>query len=154
MDNEDEERDSVMLSTRVDRKTIKELTGAAISEHRTLSEIVRRYLHMGLKNDGYRRDDERLSQIIRNTMQEVLKPHVERLASISAKAANIDGASFFLLTYIGRLLLPSSERQLLDEAAENARRLGLEYLKLKKDRNLDEFIQNGIKAMQDTDDSD
>lgn len=135
---------------RLDPTTNDALSRIAIAEgHCDKSVIIRRYIEKGLKNDGYRPDDERLRQLIRDAVQEVMKPHVERLASISAKAANIDAANFFLMFYIGRLVLPPSELQRLDEAVENARRLGIEFLKLRKDRDLDEFISNGAESMKD-----
>jgi hypothetical protein len=134
---------------RLDDETEAILTRIAITEKRTKSEIIRRYIDMGIKNSGYRPDDERLGQLIRDALQEILKPNVERLASISAKAANIDAASFFLLLYVGKLMLPPSERQRVEEAAENARKLGIDYLKLRKDRDIDAFIQGGIKEMND-----
>ena len=126
------------------------LTRIAISEKRSRSEIIRRYIDMGLKGSGYRPDDEHLQQIIKEAVYEILQPQINRLASISAKAANIDAASFFLLTYVGRLMLPPSDRRLVDEAAENARRLGIEYLKLRKDRSIDEFIRAGVEELRNT----
>ena len=104
---------------------------------------------------AFRLDDEtdailtRIAQLIREAVQEIMKPHVERLASISAKAANIDAASFFLQLYVGKLMLPPSERQQVDEAAEKARRLGIEFLKLRKDRDIDVFIGKGVAEMND-----
>jgi hypothetical protein len=134
---------------RLDPDTNAILTRIAITEKRTKSEIIRRYIEMGIKNDGYRPDDERLGQLIREAVQEIMKPHVERLASISAKAANIDAASFFLQVYVGRLMLPPSERDRMDEAAENARRLGIDYLKLRKGMDIDSFITAGAAGMKD-----
>ncbi len=145
--NNREAADVVSFRLEGERKNIIEKVASA--EKKNKSEIIRRYIDMGIKNDGYRRNDELLRELIRDVVQEVMKPHVERLASISAKAANIDAASFFLLVYVGRLVLPPSERRLVDEAAENARRLGIEFLKLKKDRDLDDFILGGLKDMQD-----
>jgi len=134
---------------RLDDETDAILTRIAITEHRSKSEIIRRYIDMGIKNSGYRPDDERLAQLIREAVQEIMKPHVERLASISAKAANIDAASFFLQLYVGKLMLPPSERQQVDEAAEKARQLGIEFLKLRKDRDIDVFIGKGVAEMND-----
>ncbi len=136
------------VTVRFDKDDYDTFCRIAIEEKRTKSEVIRRLTRIGLKNSGYRPDDERLRELIRDVVQEVMKPHVERLASISAKAANIDAASFFLLVYVGRLMLPPSERLLVDEAAENARRLGIEFLKLKKDRDLDEFIRAGAENMR------
>jgi predicted transcriptional regulator len=134
---------------RLDPETNAVLSRIAITEHRTKSEIIRRYIDMGIKNSGFRPDDERMGQMIRDAVQEVMKPHVERLASISAKATNIGAASFFLQSFVGRLMFPPSDRERIDEAAENARRLGIEYLKLKKERDPDEFIAAGVAGMKD-----
>ena len=54
-----------------------------------------------------------------------MKPYVERLAAISAKATQLSGADFFLMVYLGTMLLPDGSRQQLEEAAARARKLGI-----------------------------
>ncbi|BDF70354.1 hypothetical protein CE91St41_24190 [Oscillospiraceae bacterium] len=78
-----------------------------------------------------------------------MKPYVERLAAISAKATQLSGADFFLMVYLGTMLLPDGSRQQLEEAAARARKLGIEYLKLGKEKDIDAFIASGILKVKD-----
>jgi len=77
-----------------------------------------------------------------------MKPQVERLASISAKATQISSAAYFLLVYLMRTLLPEGEREEADEVAAKARKLGIEYLKL-RDKDIDTFIRSGIERFKE-----
>lgn len=144
---EKESNDSICV--RFNAATRRALDSKAANEKRTLSDIIRQFVDTSLKYEGYLPDDEHLRQLIREELSNILKPNVERLASISAKAANIDAASFFLLTFVAKLMLPPSESHRIEEASENARRLGIEYLKLNKNRDLDDFIQRGVNDMRD-----
>lgn len=134
---------------RCDTKT-EELIGKLAKEQKcTKSDILRDLIDKGLKSDGYKPEEDRAYTLVRAAVQEVMKPYVERLASISAKASQIAGADFFLLVYLGSLLLPPDERQRMDEAAARARQLGIEYLKIKADADIDRFIATGVLKVQD-----
>lgn len=121
----------------------------AAEQRKTKSEVLRQLVDAGLVATGYRQDDEYLDKKIREAVAAELKPSVERLASISAKAAQISGAAFFMSVYMGQLVLPASEQDLVREVAADARKLGIEYLKL-KDRDVDDFIATGVKKILDS----
>lgn len=50
--------------------------------------------------------------------------------------------------YMGQLMLPDIEKQLVQDVATEARKLGIEYLKL-KDRDVDTFISEGVAKVTD-----
>lgn len=128
----------------------EELIGKLAKEQkRTKSDILRQLVDKGLKSDGYKPEEDRAYTLVRTAVQEVMKPYVERLAAISAKASQIAGADFFLLVYLGGLLLPQQERQRMDEAAARARQLGIEYLKIKSDADIDRFIASGVMKVRE-----
>ncbi len=102
----------------------------------------------GLIASSQKADDDYLEGIVRRTVQESLKPHVERLAAISAKATQISGAAFFMGMYAALLRRSPAEQQEIQDAAGQARELGIQYLKL-KDRDIDAFIQEGVKSMKE-----
>lgn len=121
----------------------------AKEQRRTKSDILRELVKKGLESSGYKPEEDRAYTLVRAAVQEVMKPYVERLAAISAKATQLSGADFFLMVYLGTLLLPESGRQQLEEAAARARKLGIEYLKLSKDTDIDAFIASGIMKIND-----
>ena len=121
----------------------------AISDGRTTSSVYRELVEKGLIAGGYRSGEKDLAGMMRTTVDEVMKPQIERLASISAKAAQISAAAFFLAAYNGRQAVPEYLQAEYDEIATQARKLGIEYLKLSKDKSLDDFISRGMSRMGD-----
>lgn len=121
----------------------------ATAEGRSVSSVYRELVEKGLVAGGYRSGEKDLAGMMRTTVDEALKPQIERLASISAKAAQISAAAFFLAAYNGRQSVPGYLQAEYDEIATQARKLGIEYLKLSKDKSLDEFISRGLGRMGD-----
>lgn len=114
----------------------------ADSEGKTRSEVIRSLCEKGLVAGGYTSGVQEINATVKEALIEVLQPSVERLASISAKTAHIAAAAFFLEVATNRLF--TSEPEQIDAIAAKARRLGIEYLKLKKDQDLDDWLQQAI----------
>lgn len=119
----------------------------AEAEGRSVSMVYRDLIERGLAAGGYRSGSQDMAGMVRVAVQETVKPQVERLAAISAKAAQISAAAFFLAAYNGRQAVPDYQREAYDDLAAQARKLGIEYLKLSQDKSLDEFIGRGISRM-------
>lgn len=137
-----------ILTIKLDKITDEKIAKAAIAEHTTKSAIIRRYIEQGLKSDGYQLDDERLYEMIKKAVREEIKQPVERLAAISAKGTQIGAAAFFMGVYSSRVSLDATECGNVDNMAERARKLGIEYLKLKDD-DIDRFIGRSGRKMSD-----
>jgi len=133
---------------RCSQETSELITQLAHQEHRPKSEVLRDLVDKGLVASGLKADEDYLNSLVRSTVQEVMKPHVERLAAISAKATQISGAGFFMGMYAAMLRRSPAEQQEIQDAAGQARELGIQYLKL-KDRDIDAFIQEGVKSMKE-----
>ena len=114
----------------------------ADSEGKTRSEVIRSLCEKGLVAGGYTSGVQEINATVKEALIEVLQPSVERLAAISAKAAHIAAAAFFMELYNNRQL--SEEPEVIDAVAAKARRLGVEYLKLKKDQDLDDWLAQAI----------
>lgn len=123
----------------------------ALAEDRSVSSVYRELVEKGLVAAGYRAGEKDLTTMIRTVVNETIKPHVERLAAISAKGVQIDAASYFLQMYNGRQALPEYQQEEFDGIAANARKMGIEYLKLPKDKDIDEFISRGFRRMGEDD---
>ena len=115
----------------------------AAEQRRSKSEVLRQLVDAGLTATGYAENDEYLRTVLDGAM----KPHVERLAAISAKATQISGAAYFMSIYLLHELMPERS-PFIEEAAGVSRRLGVEYLKLARDRDLDEFLQAGAEQLK------
>lgn len=133
------------ITFRVSVETEAIVKKIAESEGRSASSVYREMLDRGLAAAGYRSGSEDLRELVGNTLEELLKPQVERLATISAKGTQLSAAAFFLLAYIGNQQANYPEE--FEAIAAQARKLGIEYLKLSKDRSLDDFIRAGITRL-------
>lgn len=120
----------------------------AAAEDRTVSAVYRDLVEKGLAAGGYRSGGQDLAELVRTAVREELRPQVERLAAISAKGTQIGAASFFLAAYNGRQAVPEYRREEYDELAAQARKLGVEFLKLSKDKSLDDFLARGLDRME------
>ena len=124
----------------------------ATAEGRSVSSVYRDLVEKGLVAGGYRSGEKDLAAMVRTAVEETMKPHVERLAAISAKGVQIGAASYFLQVYNGKQALPEWQHEDYDALAAQARKLGIEYLKLSRDKDLDTFVRQGNRRMGGDDD--
>lgn len=122
----------------------------AQGEGRSKSAVYRDLIEKGLIAGGYRSGSYDLSTLVREAVESAMKPQTDRLAAISAKAAQISAAAFFLAAYSGKLVLPPELQADFNEVSARARKLGVEYLKLSKDKSLDDFIGGGLRRMEES----
>ncbi len=132
---------------RCSSETDEILRSIGAASGKSMSAVLRELVEKGLAAGGYLPGVKELDQIVQDAVAASLQPAVDRLASISAKAAHIGAAAFFMALYTDRLLLPDSLRGDLDEIAGRARRLGIEYLKVSKSADLDEWIAQAVGRM-------
>lgn len=118
----------------------------AAQEQRPMSEVLRDLVEKGLAVSGAGIEQDHLYETVRQAVEEVTRPSVERLAKISAKATQISSAAFFMSIFAATRGVGVEEQTEIQEAAESARRLGIQYLKL-KDRDIDAFIRDGTKQI-------
>lgn len=112
------------------------------------SKVLRDLVIAGLQAQGYLDGaTENLADMVQHAVDASLKPQVERLAAISAKAAHISAASFFMNYSVLRQFMPEDFLPQFDEVAAKARKLGSEYLRLNKNRDIDQFLSRGLAAM-------
>lgn len=114
-----------------------------------LSNLIRDLIKKGLIASGYLPGAPDTAALVREALESVLKPQVDRLASISAKAAQITAASFFMAAYSGELMIPDDMRLDYDAVIAQARKLGIAFVKLPRGSSLDDFLANGVQQMDD-----
>lgn len=119
----------------------------AQAEGRSNSSVCREMVEKGLVAAGYRNGSQDVSKMVREAVKEEMKPYVERLATISAKGTQISAAAFFLAAYQAEQATPEYARDEFREIAAQARKLGIEFLKLSRDSSLDNFISQALGRM-------
>lgn len=95
------------------------------------SEYVRSLYFKGKEIYSLNDNKDELSEYIEITLEKVLKPHVERLASISAKGAIMSSASTFLNAQALAEFVPMDRRRDFLEVYNKCRLKGIAYVKTK-----------------------
>jgi len=141
------EEKGLRVCFRVGESTDNAIRRIANAEGKNISMVYRDMVEMGLEAAGYRKGGESMAELIRRNLDEILKPQADRLAAMSAKAAQISAANFFLMTWLADQQVPSYQKEELSSLVQESRKLGVEFLKLSRDKNLDEFIRRGYGRM-------
>lgn len=141
---------SAYRPVRCSRELDETLGRLAAQQHTSKSEVLRDLVDRGLVSIGAKADEDYLYGLVQRAVKEIMQPQVERLAAISAKATHISSASFFMAVYLATRDCSPAEQRQVEEIAASARSLGIQYLKL-KDRDIDAFIQNGVKTIMEDD---
>ena len=137
---------AVYIPFRCSKETERAIEKLAQTRGQPRSEVLRDLVDSGLVAAGAKMDDDYLYELMKKAVLATMKPQVERLATISAKAAQISGAAFFMNVFTATRNCPLTEQQEIEEAAGSARGLGIQYLKL-KDHDIDAFIREGVKQV-------
>lgn len=138
---------SKYIPFRCSEETERILCNISAATGKSKSTVLRELVEKGLAAGGYLPGVRELDQVVQEAVSASIQPAVERLASISAKAAHISAAAFFLALYTDRLLLPEALQGELDDIAGRARRLGIEYLKVSKSADLDDWVAKAAGRM-------
>lgn len=124
-------RQSKKISIVLLEKQLEIIDNIAKKEGESRSEIIRELIDRGL-NDGLILENENfIADTVRKQMEVVIKPHIERLAKISAKSGHMAGRSAFLNAQIARDLVPAERRRDVNELWNNAQKKAVAYMKLK-----------------------
>lgn len=140
------------MSMRISADMRDAIDKIAVQQNMSRSDVVRELLHAGMAAKGYEQDEDHLYQLVRQAVKNELKAPVERLAAISAKAAQAAGANFFINVFSAALRLPERERSQILEAVSIAREQGIQFLKVKDD-GMDELLKRGAENMLGEDES-
>lgn len=110
----------------------------------TASEYVREMYYEGKKNYALEESIDSVVEIIDERLRAILKPQIERLASISAKGAIMSSTSTFLNAQALADLVPPNKQKDLLEVYEKARLKGVAYVKGRV-TDSEEEVQEAIK---------
>lgn len=140
---------AVYIPFRCSDETAKLIADLAKQRGAPKAEVARELVELGLAASGAKVESDHLYSVVKSAVEEAAHPSVERLAAISAKATQIASAAFFMSIWASARNGSAEEQTAIQEAVESARRLGIQYLKLTKDRDLDAFLREGAKQILD-----
>lgn len=111
----------------------------------TFSEAVRRLCDEALKLQVANDNINLITEIIDERLRSILKPNIERLASISAKGAIMSATSTFLNAQALADFVPPNKKKDMLEAYEKARLKGVAYVKGRVS-DTEEEVQEALKT--------
>lgn len=107
----------------------------------SFSEIVRDLVNKGLNEKIYEENTDLIAWVVRQQLEIVLKPHIERLAALSSKSGHMSATAAFLNVQALMDLVPKENRKDVRVMYENARKKAAVYMKTKAE---DWNNENGI----------
>ncbi|MCT4584038.1 MAG: hypothetical protein N4A54_03850 [Peptostreptococcaceae bacterium] len=106
-------------------KTISETTGQSIAE------VSRTLIEKGLASEWVDENTDLVAKIVRQQMEIVMKPHVERLAALSSKTGHMASTATFLNVQAFMDLVPTEKKKDVRSLYDKARKKAVEYMRTK-----------------------
>ncbi|WP_300381219.1 hypothetical protein [Clostridium sp.] len=132
---------SIIKQTRFTEKQLEAINRYAEVKGYKFSEAVRTLCQKGLEIEVANDNINLVVEIIDERLRAILKPQVERLASISAKGAIMSATSTFLNAQALSDFVPPQMRKDLVDTYEKARLKGVAYVKGRNGDCVNEVIK-------------
>lgn len=95
-----------------------------------LSEVIRNLIDKGLEERVLEENTDLIAQIVRQQLDIVLKPHVERLAKLSSKSGHMAATASFLNVQALMDLVPPERKKEVRTLYESARKKAAAYMRI------------------------
>ena len=123
------------INVSFDPESYENIKRLAAKQHKTMSEVVRNWSLQGLDGELNAQNIDLITDIIRTQMQDILRPSIDRLASINSKTCIQAGTSAYLAAEAILKFVPVTRQQEVEESYELARKKAIAYLKGKTKDN-------------------
>lgn len=119
------------INVTFDPITYQQIKLIAEKNDRSMSDVIREYTRKSLNGDLTKDNIDYVAGIIREQLNIILRPSVERLAALSAKTCIQAGTSAYLNAEALARLVPAELQMDLEEAYEAAKIKAVRYIKQK-----------------------
>lgn len=114
---------------RLDKETYEQLDEMAKNRNEPLANIIRETINKGLASDWVDENTNLIARLIRQQMEIVIKPHIERLAALSSKGGHMSATAAFLNVQALMDLVPDERRKDVVAMYNDARKKSAEYMR-------------------------
>jgi len=128
------------FSLSVDDETYEQIENIVKTTGMSRAEVTRRLIKKGLAKDWAEDSSNLIATLIRQQMEIVIKPHIERLAKLSSKSGHMSATSAFLNVQALMDLVPDDKRKDVRTMYDSARKKAVVYFKEKTDDFNDDFV--------------
>ena len=119
------------MGVRLHEDTYEKIENMANSRGESVSSVVRELIERGLTFELGDNQINDIAVIIREQLEAVLQPQIERLAKLSAKGGVMSAAAAYLSAQALMDFVPDEKRRDAKEAFEKAKAKGASYIKEK-----------------------
>jgi hypothetical protein len=113
----------------LDDKTAEQVEMLMSKTGKSLADTTRDLIKKGLASEWVNENTDLIAYIVRQQLEAVLSPKVERLAALSSKTGHAAAAAMFLNVQAFMDLLPPEKRKIPREMYEKARKKAAEYMR-------------------------
>lgn len=122
------------ISVTLTEEEYNEIKRIAAKENRSMSEIGRMFITQGLNGTLTKNNMDEIAPVIREQLDSVLSPKLERLISLTAKTCIQSGTAAYLSADAIFKFVPPVQREEVNASYEEARKRAVSYLKGKTER--------------------
>lgn len=117
------------ISVKLSQEKYELIMQISEKKNESLSETIRTLIDKGLQERVLEENTDLITHIVRQQLDAVLKPHVERLAALSSKTGIAASTAMFLNVQSFMDLVPIDKRKEPPIMYEKARKKAIEYMR-------------------------
>ena len=125
------------ISLWIEQDTYKSIQQLAARQNTTCSHIIRQLLDKALGIEAVKQDIDYIRTSIRNELESILEPAINRIIKISVKSGIASSAAYFLCAETLAAYVPPQKRMDFEAALTEAKKLAVGYMRAKDTRNID-----------------
>lgn len=110
------------VTVKFNQKVYDQLLKISVKKGVSFSDTVRDLINLGLTERVYEENTGLIARVVRQQLEQVLKPHTERLAALSSKSGHMSATAAFLNVQALMDLVPKENRKDVRVMYESARK--------------------------------
>ncbi|MFZ3131973.1 MAG: hypothetical protein WA125_12935 [Desulfosporosinus sp.] len=119
------------FSLSIDEATYQAIQTRVAASGKSEADVTRELIKRGLASDWIDENTDLIAWVVRQQLEIVLKPHIERLAALSSKSGHMSTTAAFLNVQALMDLVPKEQRKDVRVMYESARKKAAAYMKTK-----------------------
>lgn len=137
-----------LIHLRVNQDIYTKINNIAEQTGDSVAETTRNLIDKGLAIEVSSKEIDLISQVVREQLEIIIKPHIERLAAISAKGALMSAESTFLNVQALLDIVEVSKRKNVLDLYEKARKRGVEFMQANRGTDIRTYIREIINETE------
>lgn len=113
----------------VDDKTYEQITAISDKTSKSVADVTRELIKKGLASEWVNENDDLISRIVRQQLEAVLRPQVERICSLASKTGHMAATATFLNVQALMDIVPAERRKDVRPMYDSARKKAVEYMR-------------------------